>query len=629
MSDKKFYVTTPIYYVNGDAHLGHAYSTVIADVLARYARLKGQDTFFLTGTDEHGEKVAQAAKDKGKEPKAYCDEISEKWKELWIDFELSHDKFIRTTDESHMAGAKKAFETMFQNGDIYMGTYAGHYCKGCESYVTTSKLIEDEFCPDCERATVLLNEHCYKFKLSAYQDKLLKLYDDNPNLILPVSKRNGIIRDIKDGLEDLAVTRSSFKWGVKLPDSIDDPKHIMYVWIDALFNYVSGIGYGNDEKNMDFWPVDYHIIGKDILWFHAVYWPAFLMSVGLEPPKHIATHGWWTRDGQKMSKSKGNVVDPKLVADLYGIENFRYFMLREVPFGGDGDFSEKSFIERINSDLASGYGNLLNRIIGLSKKRTNSLIDSSSIVNFYSDELEELNKLFENIDKQYSQLTFHKLLGKLWEPLAKSDKLIQNLIESKETDKDKIMATLALVANTLARVSLLLHPVMPQTTDKVATTLGFTINTDSYNRLLVENGLLENVTLEKLKEQLIERVDEPRMPKPVVIEEKEGLIGIEDFFKVSLKVGKVIEAKEITGSSLGLQLQVDIGEDKPIQIIANIRKYYSQDEMLNSLVCVVANLKGKKVEGLDSQGMILAAKHNKKMTLIRPENDIKIGATIQ
>lgn len=629
MDNKKFYVTTPIYYINGEAHLGHAYTTVIADTLARYSRLKGQETFFLTGTDEHGEKVYQASQDNNKDTQKYCDDFSQRWKSLWENFEISYDKFIRTTDESHMSGAKKAFEIMFNKGDIYKATYEGNYCKSCESYVAKSKLIDEEFCPDCDRVTEILNEPCYKFRLSAYQDKLLKLYQENPNLILPSSRTKGVIKDIENGLEDLAVTRTSFKWGVELPETIKDPEHIMYVWIDALFNYVTGIGYGGNEKKMDFWPVDYHLLGKDILWFHSVYWPAFLMSVDLEVPKHIAAHGWWTRDGEKMSKSKGNVVDPKLVADLYGIESFRYFMLREVPFGGDGDFSERALIERINSDLASGYGNLLNRVIGLSKKYTHSTIKSSNIEKFYSNELHNINSIFEHIDQQYNELTFHKLLAKLWEYLGKSDKVIQNLIDTKETNTDKIMATLALVSNTLARVSLLLHPVMPETTEKVANSLGFKINTENFNKFLIENNLLDEFTIIKMEKPLIEKIDAPRMPKPVVVEKKDGLITIEHFHKVNLRVGKVIQANEVSNNKLFLQLKVDIGESEPIQIIANIKKYYSTQDMENSLVCVVSNLEVKQIEGLESQGMLLVAKHKKKLTLIRPEKDIKIGAIIQ
>jgi len=327
---KKVYITTPIYYVNDIAHIGHAYTTIIADTLARYSRLTGLDTFFLTGTDEHGQKIEHSALARNKTPQEYADEISATFKNLWDDFDISYDKFIRTTDPEHKKGVQKAFSTMFENGDIYKDVYKGHYCISCETFFPKSQLVDNEFCPDCGKATTIIEEESYFFRLSKYQDRLLAWYNDNENVILPKSKRNEVIRFVEGGLTDLSITRTSFDWGVKLPDNMNDPKHVMYVWLDALMNYVTALGYGDDEEKMDYWSARVHLIGKDILRFHAIYWPAFLMSLGLELPKHIAAHGWWTRDGEKMSKSKGNVVNPKEVADAYGLDKVMVTLAKKL-----------------------------------------------------------------------------------------------------------------------------------------------------------------------------------------------------------------------------------------------------------------------------------------------------------
>ncbi len=348
-------------------------------MLAIYSRLSGLDTFFLTGTDEHGQKIEQAAKLRGKSPKEYADEISGVFKSLWDEFNITYDKFIRTTDDYHIKGVQKAFERMYKKGDIYKGVYKGHYCIGCETFFTKTQLVGDELCPDCGRETTVVEEESYFFKLSNYQDRLLKWYKDNEKCILPKTRRNEVIRFVEAGLEDLSITRTSFDWGVKLPESLNDPKHVVYVWLDALMNYLTALGYGTTEDKIDYWPARVHLIGKDILRFHAIFWPAFLMSLDMPLPKHIATHGWWTRNGEKMSKSKGNVVNPKEVAEAYGLDNFRYFLIREVPFGGDGDFSQRALIDRINNDLGNDLGNLLNRLIGMSNKYTEGQIDSSEV----------------------------------------------------------------------------------------------------------------------------------------------------------------------------------------------------------------------------------------------------------
>ncbi len=642
MSCHKSYITTPIYYVNDVAHIGHAYTTIIADTLARYARLIGQETFFLTGTDEHGQKIEESAKKRGKDTKAYADEISATFKNLWDEFDISYNKFIRTTDTNHIKGAQKAFSVMYKRGDIYKDKYKGHYCISCETFFPETQLVDGEFCPDCGKSTSIVEEESYFFKLSSYEDKLLAWYRDNPECILPKSKRNEVIRFVEGGLNDLSITRTSFDWGVKLPKEFNDPKHVMYVWLDALMNYVTALGYGTDEANMEFWPARVHLIGKDILRFHAIYWPAFLMSLGLPLPKHIGAHGWWTRNGEKMSKSKGNVVNPKEVADAYGLENFRYFMLREVPFGGDGDFSQKALIDRINSDLGNDLGNLLNRLIGMSGKYFEGRVESDLVEIYYKKELREVEESLSKLEPYIFELQLHRYLEELWRPLTVANRAIdkyQPWTMIKEGKRDETMALNGLIATILAKVSLMLHAVMPKTTTTIANALGFEISPENFNRIIRKGEVLPPFTIEK-REPLFPRIEEARLvekkpeektePKPKKEEKKEieniALIGIDDFFKTSLKIGTVIDAKEVKKSKKLLLLQVDIGEEKPRQVVAGIKEWYSAEDILNTQVCVVANLKPAKLMGMLSEGMLLASKDRDGLCLIRPERP-KVNGT--
>ncbi len=640
------YITTPIYYVNGEAHIGHAYTTFIADTIARYERLKGEDTFFLTGTDEHGQKIEESAKKAGKETQAFADEISTTFKNLWDEFDISYDKFIRTTDEEHKHGVQKAFEKMYEKGDIYKGEYEGHYCVSCEAFFPETQLVDGEFCPDCGRSTTIVKEESYFFKLSNYEKKLLELYEKNSDFILPKSRANEVINFVKGGLRDLSVTRTSFSWGVKLPKSLNEPKHVMYVWLDALLNYITALGNGSeDESLMDrFWPADIHLVGKDILRFHAIYWPAFLMSLELPLPKHIAAHGWWTRDGEKMSKSKGNVVLPKEVADAYGYENFRYFMLREVPFGQDGDFSQRALIDRLNSDLSNDLGNLFNRVIGMSGKYSDFLIDSKDVAKYHQKELDSVAEVLTTLDDFIENVQPHRYLEELWKLFSAGNGIIQEAepwVKMKEGKTDEALATVALVANILAKAVIMLSPVMPQTAKKVADALGITIDTATYEKLIVNKELLDTFTIEKIP-PLFPRIDEPRLPeapqaqpnqseetkKEESEKEEDNLIEIGQFFETSLKVGTVIEAQEVPKSKKLLKLQVDLGEDSPRQIVAGIKEFYSADELINTQVCVVANLKPAKLMGIVSQGMLLAAKDEDGLCLIRPEKPKKAGTPI-
>ncbi|BAF69906.1 methionine--tRNA ligase [Nitratiruptor sp. SB155-2] len=631
---KKRYITTPIYYVNDVPHIGHAYTTIIADSAARYFRLNGYDTFFLTGTDEHGQKIEEAAKKRGKTPQEYADEISAKFKALWDEFEISYDKFIRTTNPEHIIGVQKAFEKMYEKGDIYKGEYEGHYCISCEAFFPESQLIDEEFCPDCGKQTSIVKEESYFFKLSKYQDKLLELYRTNDAFVLPKNKKNEVIRFVESGLQDLSITRTSFDWGIKLPKSINDPKHVMYVWLDALLNYITALGYGSDEKLMYYWPADFHLVGKDILRFHAVYWPAFLMSLDLPQPHHIATHGWWTRNGEKMSKSKGNVIDPKKVADAYGLENFRYFLLREVPFGQDGDFSQKALIDRINNDLGNDLGNLLNRIIGMSGKYFDFTVDSKDVQKFHQKELQEIQSIIANLDSLVDEMKWNRYLEEIWKMLHIANKAIDTYApwaKMKEGKADEAMALVALVSNILAKVALLLHPVMPKTTQKIAEALGFTIDQSSFDTFIHQSNLLDTFTIQKIP-PLFPKIEEPLMKeekKEKAPQKSEEYITIEDFFKVSIKVGTIIEAEDLPKSKKLLKLLVDLGEERPRQIIAGIKEYYTPQELVGKQVCVVANLKPAKLMGHISEGMILAAKDESGLTLVAPNAPKKEGTPVK
>ncbi|MDD2292290.1 MAG: methionine--tRNA ligase [Aliarcobacter sp.] len=647
-SCKNVYITTPIYYVNDVAHIGHAYTTIIADMLARYSRLTGLNTFLLTGTDEHGQKISQSAELRGKTPKEYADEISGKFRTLWDDFDITYDKFIRTTDVEHKLGVQKAFQTMFDKGDIYKGEYEGFYCVSCETFFTEKQLVDEQFCPDCGRPTSIVKEESYFFKLSKYEDKLIKWYEENEDCILPRAKKNEISNFVKGGLRDLSISRTSFDWGVKLPDSMNEPKHVMYVWLDALMNYITALGYGTDDKNMNFWPANVQLVGKDILRFHAIYWPAFLMSLDLPLPKHIAAHGWWTRDGEKMSKSKGNVVDPKQVADAYGLDAFRYFMLREVPFGQDGDFSQKALIDRINSDLGNDLGNLLNRISGMSGKYFDYKVSSVDVEKFHAKELAEIDAILGNVEAYIFNMQINRYLEDLWKVLTIANKAINdyepwNLM--KDGKADEAMALVALITNIMAKVALLLDSVMPEKISLIAQSLGIKIDTETYNSLIKNKNLIPDTVITKV-DQLFPRIEEILLEQPAssditkseceiknektkeVIVEDDNLITIDQFFQTTLKIGTIVEAEEVPKSAKLLKLQVDLGEGRNRQILAGIKEYYSAEELVGTQACVVANLKPAKLMGMLSEGMLMAAKDENGLSLLRPEAPKKSGTKI-
>lgn len=628
----KTFISTPIYYVNDIPHIGHAYTTFIADMLKKYQVLNGNDVFFLTGTDEHGQKIEQSAKARSKSPKEYADEISAKFKNLWDIFRIDYDYFIRTTDESHKIAVQKAFEVMYEKGDIYKGEYEGHYCVSCESFFTQTQ-ADNGKCPDCGKDTTILKEESYFFALSKYQDRLLQWYDSNPECILPLHKKNEVIKFVQNGLNDLSITRTSFKWGIDLPSDFGDKDHVMYVWLDALLNYVSALGYGDNEGKMEYWKNATHIVGKDILRFHAVYWPAFLMSLDLELPKHIYVHGWWTREGVKMSKSIGNVIAPKDVTDAYGIDVLRYFLMREVPFGQDGDFSQKALVDRINSDLSNDLGNLLNRLIGMSEKYFDGKVSSENTAKFYQKELDEMHASLEKLPVLMQQMQLSRYLEELWKIFTLANGAISkyepwNMM--KENKIDDTQGLLGLIANILAKGCLFLYPIMPTTARKIASSLKMNIVPDSFEDLILNKKLLQDFVIEKI-DPLFPKVEDFKMADVALKEipkEDSKLISIDDFSKLDIRIGTILEAVQIPKSDKLLKLQIDLGESKPRQIISGISKSYSPDELVGTQVCVLANLKPAKMMGEMSEGMILASKDEAGLSLLRIEKAKKNGSKV-
>ncbi|EPY1639045.1 methionine--tRNA ligase [Campylobacter coli] len=625
------YLTTPIYYVNDVPHLGHAYTTIIADTLARFYRLQGYETRLLTGTDEHGQKIEQAAKIRNSTPKEYADKISSEFKKLWDEFEITYDIYARTTDTRHVEFVKAMFLKMWQKGDIYKDEYEGHYCISCESFFAKSQLINECGCPDCGKDTSLLKEESYFFKLSKYQDKILQWYDkEDP--ILPKNKKNELINFVQSGLKDLSITRTSFDWGIEIPEEIKDDKHIIYVWLDALFIYISSLDYQSQGENAKFWPAHIHLVGKDILRFHAIYWPAFLMSVDLPLPKFIGAHGWWTKEGEKMSKSKGNVVKPKEVVDAYGLEAFRYFLLREVPFGNDGDFSESVLINRINTELGNEFGNLLNRIIGMSIKYNQGNISQEGVLEFYKNELDTAKEHLDNAINFLENLQCNRYLEELFKALSVANLAISkyepwNLIKANKIKEAN--ALIGLCANILAKTSLLLSPTLPKSCQKVGLALNFEISPTNYQKLILQNELLDFKA--SACEALFPKIEKPLLSqeeKQEVKKEEKPKIKIDDFAKIEIKVAKVIDCQNIEGSEKLLKFKLELDNKEIRQVLSGIAKYYKASDLIGKQVCVISNLKKAKIFGHESDGMILSAKSGDKLVLISPEQLVENGSLV-
>ncbi|MDH3975885.1 MAG: methionine--tRNA ligase [Deltaproteobacteria bacterium] len=632
--NNKFYITTPIYYVNDVPHIGHAYTTVAADVMARYRRLEGDEVFFLTGTDEHGQKVEKAAAAKGEAPIELADRVVKRFSGLWEKLNISNDDFVRTTEERHRKTAQELFRRVEEKGDIYLGEYEDWYCTPCETFLTENQLIDGN-CPDCKRPVDKLKEESYFFKMSAYQERLLKHIEENPDFIQPQSRRNEIISFVKEGLRDLSISRTTFKWGIPVPGN---ERHVIYVWFDALTNYITAPGcFSEEERFNKFWPANVHLIGKDILRFHAVYWPTFLMAAGLPLPNKVFAHGWWTVEGEKMSKSLGNVVDPYSVADEFGVDPFRYFLMREVSFGLDGDYSVNAFIGRINSDLGNDLGNLLNRSLTMAEKYADGVIPAAKKGDPLDDNLVSVAaQSLRGYRESMNNLAFNRALDHLWELIRETNRYIDHSAPWKlAKEKDRLDTVIYTFIESLRHISIMLSPFMPESAKKMWIQLGIADVEDRLTLssieqwgafpvgLKVKKGEILFPRVEVKKEEKTNKKQKEKLEKKA---DMENVISIDDFMKVELKAGIIKAAERVPKSEKLVRLQVDTGELR--QVVAGIGKDYEPADLIGKQVAVVTNLKPVKLMGVESQGMILAAGGDG-LKLTTFDGDVKAGTRIK
>lgn len=658
MEEKKtLYVTTPIYYPNDNLHIGHTYCTVAVDTIKKFRKFQGYDVRFTTGTDEHGQKLKNKATEMGYEnPKDYIDPIVEAAQKLWEKMEIEYDAFVRTTDEQHQKNVQYIFQKMYDKGDIYKDVYKGYYCTPCEAFWTETQLGEDMLCPDCNRPVQLREEESYFFKLSKYREQLLKYYKENPNFIMPKTREHELINNfLKDGLEDLSVSRSNLDWGVKVPF---DPSHTIYVWIDALICYMTGAGFGvDDEMFQKYWKNRVHFVGKEIVRFHALIWPAVMLSAGYDISKQVFGHGWILFDNEKMSKSKGNIFYPEPVIDAYGVDTLRYFLLREFVFGQDGSFTREKFLSRINSDLANDLGNLLSRTVSMIEKYNGGTIEEPGAQNDVDIDLRETAvSTFEKVENLMEEYNFSESLEEIWVLIRRTNKYVDETepwVVAKN-DHERLNSILYNLAESLRIISVNLYPFLRGTSRKIREQLG--INDDPViseaktwgltkvgTKVCKKEIIFPRLDIEKEKELMYERNKElietrekekkeqaKKFSNKTVakIENTKPEVTIEDFSKLDLRVAKILEVKDHPNADRLYILKIKIGE-KEKTIVSGLKEHYEKEELLGRKVLVVDNLKPHKFRGIESKGMLLAAEDESgKLTLCTVSEDIIDGAKI-